>query len=217
MWGINRKPTPEKIRKEDQLFIDVILWKSKASIDHIISRYQKRVKAMIRCDKDRLDPKGKINPDDIFQDGITDVICQIRKAGDNFIIHVSMAAYINRSCALLCFKENKKQFNFPSGPVGDYPKDDGPSIIEKIENQIKLKQVVEFKNKLSEKCKKLIDLRFNFNQTEEEENPMKNPGFKEIANLVNLSYEAAKKKYYRCLEDLYFLIMGDNDLNEFYS
>ena len=202
----------ESFKEEDQKFIDVILGKSDESVTNIVYRYQKSINKLVWSFKD-----SKIDPEDIFQDGMFDLIRNI-KHGD-FKRESSVLTYLSVICRNKCYSRLRKFSKTKKIRLlenEDY--EEILSQIEKTEDMIIIEKVIDIKNHMNKNCMDLFDLRFNFNKSEiSEEGNNKNLKFEEIAKILDLKLDNAKKKFSRCLDRLYKILMDDPELREYYK
>lgn len=183
----------ERFKLEDQKFIDVILTDSKDPIEHIIKRYQKDIEKMIWHKY-----RSELNSEEIFYEGLSRFIYKIKN--NKFKGKSSNITYLNKICYHICLDEIFK------------------NRTEKLENDVELEEdgddfsrielVIKIKKQIDEKCRVLIDLRFNVLQD-------KCLSFNEIAEVLNINVENAKKRLHRCMDKLRELIEFDPELREY--
>ena len=142
-----------------------------------------------------------LDPDDIFQEGLTRAIINIREG--RFRGESSFLTYLNSICRNICLKElSRKQ----SGLIG------ARDII--VENNLAdfeaLDQLFKIRNQLDEKCRTIIDLRFGL----ETEGTGKSKAFEEIAAELGLSPDNARQRFKRCLDKLREFVRGNLELKE---
>jgi RNA polymerase sigma factor (sigma-70 family) len=138
-----------------------------------------------------------IEPEDVFQEGLTRAILNIRRG--KFKGNSSFGTYLYGICHNLCLKDyerNKKTVRLrkvPQQTEEDYDDD----YYERLQKWL------EAKKQLDEKCVQIINLRFGI-QNGSENNEMKR--FDEIADKLKITAENARQRFGRCMKKLKSLI-----------
>jgi len=135
----------------------------------------------------------RLEPEDIFHEGLTRTILNIRKG--NFRGDSSLTTYLYSVCRNVCLKILAK------------PK---PVIIEKNlaamesenDNYYELLAFIsDLKKQMGDSCQEIIDLRFK--QTDVTNNSdNKLYGFDEIAQRLDITVDNARQRFKRCLDQL---------------
>jgi RNA polymerase sigma factor (sigma-70 family) len=140
-------------------------------------------------------PNMILEADDVLQEGMTRALINVR-AG-KFNKQSSFHTYLYGICKNICLKETEKT-----------------KKTEEVENQLineanddnyfdLLKTVLLVKNRMGDKCLKIINMRFNLDRKETgaEENQKLLP-FDQIAEKLGLEADNARQRYSRCLKKL---------------
>jgi RNA polymerase sigma factor (sigma-70 family) len=126
----------------------------------------------------------KLDAEDVFQEGLTRAIINVRKG--SFKGNSSFSTYLYSICNNICLKEytkNKKEL----------PADSDNLIEENLEDNFELLSfILQTKNGLDEKCRKIIELRFGLEGEEE------NLHFEQIAEYLGINSANARQRFGRC-------------------
>jgi len=148
-----------------------------------------------------------LDPEDIFQEGLTRSVMNIREG--KFRGESSFCTYLNSICRNICLKELEHQKTIAI--------DKRDFIQEEYGTDFGLlQQVLAIRGKLEEKCRDIIDLRFDL--AENPSNPSEQtmtPGFEEIAGKLGLTPDNARQRFKRCLDKLKELIKKNPDLKNY--
>jgi RNA polymerase sigma factor (sigma-70 family) len=180
----------------DESIIKGIINHDEAAIGAVYREYHQKIKKMVYTFRNTT-----LDPDDIFQEGLTRAIINIREG--RFRGESSFLTYLNSICRNICLKElSRKQ----SGPIGtrDVIVEDNPTDFEALD------QLLKIRNQLDEKCRTIIDLRFGL----ETEGTGKSKAFEEIAAELGLSPDNARQRFKRCLDKLREFVRGNLELKE---
>ena len=180
----------------DESIIMGIINHDEAAIGAVYREYHQKIKKMVYTFRNTT-----LDPDDIFQEGLTRAIINIREG--RFRGESSFLTYLNSICRNICLKElSRKQ----SGPIGtrDVIVEDNPTDFEALD------QLLKIRNQLDEKCRTIIDLRFGL----ETEGTGKSKAFEEIAAELGLSPDNARQRFKRCLDKLREFVRGNLELKE---
>ena len=189
----------------DEAIVEGILDNSNATFGYIYKSYYPKIKRMVWSFKNTL-----LQPDDVFQEGLTRAVMNIRNGkfrGDS-----SFSTYLNGICYKVCQKELSK-YRF-SAPVTDVEYETGG------ENYELLGVLVDLMHRLDEKCRSIIDLRFNISAQNEAENPdevRKSIPFETVAELTGLSPANARQRFKRCIEKLREMALQNAEIREYYQ
>ena len=151
-----------------------------------------------------------LQPEDIFQEGLTRAIVNIQNG--KFRGESSFLTYLNSVCRNICLKELAKRRHSELGFDVEEEKE--------TENFELLQALIKVMNRIDEKCRNIIDLRFNLNNSENpvtQDNLNKSTPFEDIAKKLNLSPANARQRFKRCLDKLREFIINDVEIKEYYT
>lgn len=142
-----------------------------------------------------------LEPEDVFQEGLTRAVINIRKGvfnGDS-----TFSTYLYGICRNVCLKEYNRSKLLTTNEIGD--------VKEEVENDYfdTMQLMLELKEKLDEGCKKIIDLRFGIGHTDDSI-----IRFESIAAILNISADNARQRFGRCLAKLKKLVSGNPMFNQ---
>jgi RNA polymerase sigma factor (sigma-70 family) len=83
-----------------------------------------------------------------------------------------------------------------------------------------LEALVRIMNRLDEKCRTIIDLRFNITMQEGHDNPEginKSTPFEKVAEQTGLSPANARQRFKRCIDKLREMLMKNPEIKEYYQ
>lgn len=187
----------------DESILDGIIINSNATIRYIYKRNYPKIRRMVWSFQNTI-----LQPEDIFQEGLTRAILNIRNG--KFRGESSFSTYLNSICRNICLKElNKYQIDMSELEI----KND-----EDFDNYELLGMLVKTMNRLEEKCRTIIDLRFNisgYNINPETHN--KNTPFEIVAEQLELSPENARQRFKRCIDKLREMVMSNPEIKEYYQ
>jgi len=133
-----------------------------------------------------------LDAEDVFQDGLTIALINIKKG--KFNGESLLSTYIYGICRNICLKEyhkNKKVFAYDKIEIADET--------EEIDSYLEIKTMLQIKTKLKKDCQKIIDLRFGIGI----EKPSKNETrFESIARKLGIQADNARQKFRRCFKRL---------------
>lgn len=145
-----------------------------------------------------------LEPDDVFQEGLTRAVINIRKGvfkGDS-----SFSTYLYGICRNLCLKEYNRSKLTTSNEISDIKEEVEDDYFDSIQLMLKLK------DKLDDSCKAIIDLRFGIGDSE-----IDNTGtvrFEIIAAKLDISADNARQRFGRCFSKLKNLVASEPMFNE---
>lgn len=197
MFGYNEQEIVNGLKKEDEKIIRFLYKKYFPSIRNLVSRFNKL----------------RLEPEDIFQEGMTRMIINIRS--NRYKGNSSIYTYFYSICKNICLKEiSKKQEVFTEKEIQE-EEDDHAAIFDNY------KGILEILKSLKEECQQIIRLRFNLNEFDQQQtgNTMnKGLHFEEIASQLELSPANARQRFKRCLDKLRTAVLSDSKLMEnFYT
>ncbi|MBL7906166.1 MAG: sigma-70 family RNA polymerase sigma factor [Bacteroidales bacterium] len=152
-----------------------------------------------------------LDAEDIFQDGLIDASNNLREGkfkGDS-----SFNTYLTSICRNKCRKQLERAARFGNNistiDVADEPEADIEDLIARL---------TLLKERMDEKCKKIIDLRFGLDKYNSElkinsEN-CSNIRFEEIASKLNIEADTARQRFKRCLEKLKETVLADSSWSD---
>ena len=137
-----------------------------------------------------------LEPNDIFQEGLTRAILNIRKG--KFNQHSTFSTYLNGICKNICLKQlhQKKNISVIKKQTPEFQEEDLYYEMLSLINRIKAH--------LNTNCREIIDLRFNQDDKQTDKLNPKNKltGFEEIAERLNITTDNARQRFKRCLKQL---------------
>lgn len=151
-----------------------------------------------------------LEPDDIFQEGLTRALMNIRSG--KFNRQSTFSTYLNGICRNICLKQLNQQKNIP------IPEEQTPDIHEEDLYYEMLSLINRIKTRLNTNCREIIDLRFKQDIQIDTLNPKKKlTGFEEIAGSLNISAENARQRFKRCLEQLREMVFEHPEYKTLFS
>jgi RNA polymerase sigma factor (sigma-70 family) len=145
-----------------------------------------------------------LEPDDVFQEGLTRAVINIRKGvfkGDS-----SFSTYLYGICRNLCLKEYNRNRLTTSNEIGDIKEEVEDDYFDSIQLMVKLK------DKLDNNCKEIIDLRFGIGDIDSTYTSTLR--FEKIAAKLNISADNARQRFGRCFSKLKKLVASEPMFNE---
>ena len=174
------------IRNEDPKIIEMLYRKNFS-----------RIKNMVRSFNFR-----HLEPMDIFQEGLTRAVLNVRNGKFNGTS--TFSTYLYGICRFICLKELSKNPKMVQVDVL-------PEVADISDDRFELLQrILELRQQLEPPCRELIDLRFC--QSDEEASPDKCLSFEKIAELLQIRADNARKRFERCLERFRKLAQGDSQI-----
>lgn len=184
----------------DKQIVDAIISNNDTVIGQIYNDYHIRIKKMVYTFRNTA-----LNPDDIFQEGLSRVIFNIREGkfrGDS-----SFYTYLNSVCYNVCLKELKNR-NIPLEHIKESPEENDETQFELLD------KILEIRKLLDQKCRGVIDLRFALDNKQASNEQLKCLSFDEIADKLGIAADNARQRFKRCMDKLKQLIAKNNDINE---
>jgi RNA polymerase sigma factor (sigma-70 family) len=136
-----------------------------------------------------------LEPEDIFQEGLTRAIMNIRNG--KFNRNSTFSTYLNGICRNICLKQLHQKKNTL------ILEEQTPESQEEDLYYEMLSLINRIKKRLNTNCREIIDLRFNQDEQPDKSNPRKKlTGFEEIAGRLNITSDNARQRYKRCLKQL---------------
>lgn len=189
----------------DEQIIRGILENDGSALESAYKTYFQSIRKMVYTFKNT-----SLHPEDIFQEGLTRAVINIREG--RFRGESTLLTYLNSICRNICLKElARKQHGSIEGR-------DFPQEIE-LDRFDLMPRILEVRNRLDEKCRIIIDLRFNLLEIKTSlTSPTFDqcPTFEEIAEKLSLSPDNARQRFKRCLDKLREYIMNDRVIAEYF-
>ncbi|MEI6059997.1 MAG: sigma-70 family RNA polymerase sigma factor [Bacteroidota bacterium] len=152
-----------------------------------------------------------LDAEDIFQDGL---IAAMRNVSENrFNGNSTFNTYLTSICRNICFKQMDlaKKMQAASSHKQD-------EIQTEINEEELIERLTLIKDKMDDKCKQIIDLRFGVANANPLLNALPNSEsnvrFDEIALVLQIEPDNARQRFKRCLEKLRETVMNDKTWNE---
>lgn len=185
--------------EKDFWIIDGILENSEITIQKIYQLQFPKIQKLVWSFKNT-----SIDANDIFQEGLTRAILNIREG--KFRSESSFSTYFYAICRNICRSQlqhvNKAELH-------------ENIIIEEEESKFELLNLIlDLKSDLGEKCKEIIDLRFALVETDHE-HPNKCNSFDLIAEKLNITPVNARQRFKRCLDQLRKKVASIPELDEY--
>jgi RNA polymerase sigma factor (sigma-70 family) len=190
--GYNRKNIT------DEAIILGILHQDEALIGAVYRLYYPKIKKMVYTFRNTA-----LDPDGIFHEGLTRAVTNIREG--KFRRESSFLTYLNGICRIICLKELKRKHTVQIDRY-DFPVENESYDFDTLNLLLKVKE------RLEEKCRNIIDLRFGFDDSESG----KTIPFEEVARILDMTADNARQRFKRCLDKLREFIMGNSDLKNLF-
>jgi len=167
---------------------------SDAVIRFVMKRYAENIRKMVAdFSLDRY-----VQPEDIIQDGMVELILNIRQG--RFNRKSSVVTYYYSICRFICLKQYNKfrEVRHLSDPVDIPDHDPGdPAADERLD------RVMKIMPSMKKECVDIINLRFGLRQTNTGyEIAAEKRGFEEVAALLGIEAANARQRFGRCIQSL---------------
>jgi RNA polymerase sigma factor (sigma-70 family) len=190
---------------EDEI-LDGILNNSDKMIRYIYKNYFPGIKSMVYGFHSLA-----LDADDVFQDGLVAAsrnVAEKRFNGDS-----NFKTYLTSICRNICLKQMERAKKMQvAASIHSESYDQEPDPDELIY------RLTTLKDKMEEKCRQIIDLRFGLTNGVLETAAMlgtsSNMRFEEIATHLNIEPDNARQRFKRCLEKLRETVFNDSAWNE---
>ena len=195
-FGLSRSSEPgyHSTNKSDESIIDGIISHNDKILGQIYNEYHQKIKKMVYAFRNTA-----LDPDEIFQEGLTRAVINIREG--KFRGESSFSTYLNSICRNICLKEMARHKSIPI--TGNETFHENNAIdFESVS------QLLHIRNKLENKCRTIIDMRFGFGDSNEE----KTASVETIASALDITVENARQRFKRCLDKLKEFILGNPEL-----
>lgn len=141
----------------------------------------------------------KLDAEDVFQEGLTRAILNVRNGifkGDS-----SFSTYLYAICNNVCLKEYQKNRNLMPAEFIDLKE-------EMAEDNFELLTIIlAVKNNMDENCRSIIELRFGLDGKEE------NVRFEQIADRLGIKAANARKRFGRCFAKFMEMLRQNEEFN----
>ncbi len=134
--------------------------------------------------------KLQLEAEDIFQEGLTRAVINIRKG--EFKGESTFSTYLYGICRNLCLKEYNRNKPYLTTTFRDSEND-----ATEPDHFDLLHLVLHVKQHLSDECRTLFNLRFGLDNGQTTESGMR---FEEIARKLGINAASARQKFKRCLD-----------------
>ncbi len=175
-----------RIRKSnEEKIIPGILQNDSEIIERIYKDDFERVKNMVRG-------FGTIGlePWDIFQEGLTRAIVNVRQG--KFKGESAFSTYLYGICRNLCLKAYRNRKTVTKNEWDEIKQEEAEE-----DYFDELQKMIQIKKQLDEQCRKIIDLRFGLQKTEAD-----STRFEAIATTLGISADNARQRFRRCFAKL---------------
>jgi len=159
---------------------------------YLMKNYANSIKKMVND----LNIARYIQPEDVIQDGMVELIMNIRE--NKFRGNSSLSTYYYSICRFICLKQYNKFKNiYPLGEV------EIADDFRNFETDDKLTCVLEILKTMKKECIEIIDLRFGLSVEENKiKREVESRGFEEIAKILKIEYANARQRFGRCIQAL---------------
>jgi RNA polymerase sigma factor (sigma-70 family) len=155
-----------------------------------------------------------LDAEDIFQDGL--VVASRNVMEGKFKGESSFNTYLTAICRNICRKQMERADKFRSATTTIEIADEPESEVEDL-----IYRLTSLKERMDEKCREIIDLRFGLAKATPAlvggNEPVFNVRFEEIAAILNIEPDNARQRFKRCLEKLKETVFADHFWNELLS
>jgi len=189
----------QRDKSAQQKLVEGILRNDTATIKQIYHGHFGKISSMVNNFK-----YINLEPDDVFQEGLTRAVINIRKGvfkGDS-----SFSTYLYSICRNICLKEYNRSKLHTTSEIKEIKDEVEDDHFDSIQMMLKLKE------KLDDNCKAIIDLRFGIGNNGENFSAVTR--FETIAAKLNISADNARQRFGRCFSKLKKLIMGNPVFNQ---
>lgn len=190
------------MRVEESDTIESILRNDQKVIANLYYHNQMKVKKMVWAFKNL-----SLDPYDIYEEGFPLAVFNVREG--KFCSDSSFSTYLVGMCRILCLKQLSKAGT-------DVELTENYDLVDEMQEHDLLTQLIQFKQKLSDKCREVIDLRFTMGEVINKQTPNKCLSFDEIAENLDISLVSARQRFIR-LDRLSELVIESPELKHYLS
>jgi len=189
----------------NERIIEGIKNNSNETLEYIYKSYYSKIEKMVWAFRNTI-----LMPEDIFQEGLIRAVVNIQNG--KFRGESSFYTYLNGICHKVCLKELSKKRHSELNINIDLEQESG--------NFELFQALLAVMKRLDDKCKNIIELRFNLEDQADADNKQdlnKTVPFEEVAEKLNLTPDNTRQRFKRCLDKLREIVLGDSELNEYYT
>lgn len=176
-----------------------ILNNDQGTIKQIYREQFGKINAMVRNFK-----YLSLDSNDVFQEGLTRAVINIRKGvfkGDS-----SFSTYLYGICRNICLKDYNKNKYLVDKEIGEVKEEYNDDYYEELTLMLRLM------DRIDKKCKEIINLRFGIGT--DDNSPLR---FEEVASRMKISSDNARQRFGRCFSKLKELVMSNQQFNQLIS
>lgn len=181
--------------------LEGIIKKSDKMYRFIYHSYFPGIKAMVNGFQSLV-----LDADDIFQDGL--VAASINVMANKFKGESTFYTYLTSICRNICWKQLERKRKTQAAVSNQAEADEIETDVEEL-----IRRLTCLKDKMDEKCKQIIDLRFGLAKESPDitrvPNSVCNVRFEEIASVLKIEPDNARQRFKRCLEKLRSVVFND--------
>ena len=188
-----------KVKHSEQIIIDGIVSNNSKTIKLIYNNEYERIKSMVIG-------FGNIGimPEDVFQEGITRAIINVRNG--KFNGESTFYIFLYGICRNLCLKAYNRKTPTTGIEIQEVKEDYEENYFEEID------LIGRLKEQLEEQCKKIIDLRFGITPTKDN-----STRFDAIASFLGITADNARQRFRRCFSKLKTLALNNREFKQIIS
>jgi len=174
-------------------------------IEGIINNDSKIISLIYKNDFDRIKNMVRgfgnisLQPEDVFQEGLTRAIINVRRR--TFKAESSFSTYLYGICRNLCLKDYQCQK--PMIKLAE--KDVGEETVDDYFDELQM--IIRLKERLDEQCRKIIDLRFGLLSNDEN-----STRFEAVARFLGINADNARQRFRRCFSKLKTMVFQQKEL-----
>lgn len=183
-----------KRKNTDQDVIDGIIKNDSGTIALIYKNNFERIKNMVKGFRNI-----SLEPEDVFQEGLTRAIINIRNR--RFKGESSFSTYLYGICRNLCLKDYNRRKPLTSKEMKDVRDETEDNYFEELQ------MIIRIKERLDEQCRKIIDLRFGLLSNDEN-----STRFEAIARFLGIQADNARQRFRRCFAKLKTMVFQQKEL-----
>jgi len=200
--SLSLKKNKSSLKDNDKNIINGIHNNSNQIMIPVYQQNFVKIKKMVRLFRNTT-----LDPEDIFQEGLTRTIMNIR-AG-KFKENSSFATYLYGICRNICLKQLSKIQTTELKQNQDFVEEDNHFNL--LDNLLKVKE------QMDDRCKTIIDLRFSLKGNIDKGDSNKCYSFDEISDKLHLSAANARQRFKRCIDKLRERISSTPELKEYFA
>jgi RNA polymerase sigma factor (sigma-70 family) len=152
-----------------------------------------------------------LDAEDVFQDGL--VAATRNVAEKRFNGNSTFNTYLSSICRNICLKQMERAKKLQAAASEQANTDHSETDVDEL-----IYRLTILKDKMEEKCRQIIDLRFGLTNIDTNMTGLDDSGsnvrFEEIALILNIVPDNARQRFKRCLEKLRETVFNDKAWNE---